>query len=174
MSGMWKRSHGRTSEAPPDERGGYRYVRPTATAPHLDSTLLGHSVCRKMLVSTRTPAPRPLSLARLTHDRGYHCRVGAASLSSVCASARGKPARPAIPTSELPSSTGTRLMRWCPISCTTSSRGVVARDPSASHQDFEPSRACRSFLDSLRRNKSTDLPGSDSSVNELKPSPRGT
>ena len=39
MSGMWKRSHGRTSEAPPDERGGYRYVRPTATASHLDSTL---------------------------------------------------------------------------------------------------------------------------------------
>src|SRR5580704_2170469 len=38
MSGMWKRSHGRTSEAPPDERGGYRYVRPTVTAPHLDST----------------------------------------------------------------------------------------------------------------------------------------
>src|SRR4051794_38325955 len=39
MSGMWKRSHGRTSKAPPDERGGYRYVRPTATAPHLDSTI---------------------------------------------------------------------------------------------------------------------------------------
>src|SRR6516225_2962791 len=44
MSGMWKRSHGRTSEAPPDERGGYRYVRPTATAPHLDSTRLAR--CR--------------------------------------------------------------------------------------------------------------------------------
>src|SRR3954470_3691618 len=43
MSGMWKRSHGRTSEAPPDERGGYRYVRPTATAPHLDSTLDAHN-----------------------------------------------------------------------------------------------------------------------------------
>ena len=35
---MWKRSHGGTSEAPPDERGGNRYVLPTATAPHLDST----------------------------------------------------------------------------------------------------------------------------------------
>src|SRR5207249_8646496 len=33
-----KRSHGRTSEAPPDERGGNRYARPTATAPHSDST----------------------------------------------------------------------------------------------------------------------------------------
>ena len=38
MSGMWKQSHGRASEAPPNERGGNRYVRPTATAPHLDST----------------------------------------------------------------------------------------------------------------------------------------
>src|SRR5262249_39495173 len=43
MSGMWKRSQGRTSEAPPDERGGYRYVRPTATASHLDSTHLARS-----------------------------------------------------------------------------------------------------------------------------------
>src|SRR6516225_1410687 len=43
MSGVWKRRQGRTSEAPPDERGGNRYVRPTATAPHSDSTQLSRS-----------------------------------------------------------------------------------------------------------------------------------
>src|SRR3974377_1432975 len=44
MSGVWKRSQGQTSEAPPDERGGNRYVRPTATAPHSDST---QAVCKR-------------------------------------------------------------------------------------------------------------------------------
>src|SRR5271155_4329020 len=31
------------TKAPPDERGGNRHARPTATAPHPDSTLPGHS-----------------------------------------------------------------------------------------------------------------------------------
>src|SRR5665811_24490 len=31
--------NGNRSKAPPDERGGNRYVLPNATAPHLDSTL---------------------------------------------------------------------------------------------------------------------------------------
>jgi hypothetical protein len=56
---VWKRNHGRASEAPPDERRGNRYVRPTATAPHLDSTgglhlglLLQHSSAVCELVHT--------------------------------------------------------------------------------------------------------------------------
>ena len=48
MSGMWKRSHGGTIEAPPNERGGNRYVLPNATAPHLDSTNMRNSHCEQM------------------------------------------------------------------------------------------------------------------------------
>jgi len=54
MSGMWKRSYGGTIEAPPDERGGNRYVLPKATAPHLDSTKTGNTLLEQIL-SVRTP-----------------------------------------------------------------------------------------------------------------------
>jgi hypothetical protein len=39
MRGMWKRSYGRATKAPPDERGGNTHARPNAAAPHLYSTI---------------------------------------------------------------------------------------------------------------------------------------
>src|SRR5436309_11454093 len=69
MSGMWKRSHGGTIEAPPDERGGNRYVLPNATAPHLDSTkkpILGMSAN----VVYRSLKKRPPNVVRRSKQPG--------------------------------------------------------------------------------------------------------
>ena len=46
MRGEWKRSHGRATKAPPDERGGNRHARPTATAPLPHSTQLRTLACK--------------------------------------------------------------------------------------------------------------------------------
>ena len=81
MSGMWKRSHGGTIEAPPNERGGNRYVQPNATAPHLDSTLFGYGAMSDLSPlcapeRTFTNATRLIAL-RLTNPHCPHCGCGA-------------------------------------------------------------------------------------------------
>src|ERR1700686_4325187 len=53
MSGTWRRSYGRATEAPPDERGGNRHARPTATAPRSDSTNPSRSLLARLAAERR-------------------------------------------------------------------------------------------------------------------------
>src|SRR6516164_1038949 len=82
MSGMWERSHGRTSEPPPDERGGYRYVRHLPPLRHISLYASRSFPCVSAKVARRTLAADRSS--RLRHIRSHrkpfilaeNCRKG--------------------------------------------------------------------------------------------------
>jgi len=75
MRGKWKRSYGRATKAPPDERGGNRHARPTAAAPLPHSTMKSGSAdkaeCRLWVQKgdDRRNAPQRARCADSGHSR---------------------------------------------------------------------------------------------------------
>ena len=70
MRGVWKRSHGQATKAPPDERGGNRHARPNATAPHSYSTDTRRSEMRRSLPGSVTTITAAKAETWLKHRAG--------------------------------------------------------------------------------------------------------
>src|SRR5260370_10706394 len=70
MRGKWKRSYGRASKAPPDERGGNRHARPTAAAPLPHSTLRPGDI----VVMDNLPAHKNAAVRQIIEATGAELR----------------------------------------------------------------------------------------------------